>query len=624
MPQTEKRAEQLLEKANSLPLCPGVYIMKDKNGGVVYVGKSRKLKNRVSQYFRNGKKNYKTERMVRAAEDFDYIICSTEIEALTLENTLIKQHTPKYNIRLKDAKSYPYIKITAEAYPRLVYTRTRLADKGRYFGPFTGTSTVFSVLDVIRKSLGIPTCKRRFPEEIGKERPCLYYQMKQCCGVCTGRVSAEEYNSLIKCAADILRGNIGDAVRMLEGQMLDFAERERYEEAARCRDTIIALKNLNQKQHMVLTPGSEQDVFGVYSDELCTCISAMYIRDGAVIDKADYAFGANIIADSETLTSFLAEHYRIRDYIPKNIVLSFELEDEDMQMISEYLSEISGRRINVRTSERGDVHKLCQTVNENALERARQYVSDAKKDESVLVKLAELLCLEIVPERIEAYDISNIGADNKTCGMVVCEGGKLKKADYRSFNIKSVSGTDDYASMREAISRRLDHLLSDDSGSFAKYPDLILLDGGRTHVSVIKQLLRERGIEIPVFGMVKDDFHKTRALCTESEEINIAKHKAVFMLIYGIQEEVHRFSVSKTMGAKRANLKRSSLEKIEGIGPSKAAILLRELGGLAAVKRASEEELAAIKGISRTDAKRITDYFGTKKRGVSDDENNNG
>ncbi len=613
MPQTEKRTEELLEKANSLPLCPGVYIMKDKNGSIVYVGKSRKLKNRVSQYFRNGKKNYKTERMVRTAEDFDYIICSTEIEALTLENTLIKQHSPKYNIRLKDAKSYPYIKITSEPFPRFVYTRTRLADKGRYFGPFTGTATVFTVLDVIRKSLGIPTCKRRFPEEIGKERPCLYYQMKQCCGVCTGQVSAEEYNSLVKCAADILRGNIGEAVKMLEEQMTDFAERERFEEAARCRDTIIALRNLNQKQHMVSAPGSEQDVFGIYSDELCTCISAMYVRDGAVIDKADYTFGASIIADSETLTSFLAEHYRIRDYIPKNIFLSFELEDEDMQMISEYLTGLSERKITVRTPERGDMHKLCQTACENAEERARQYVSDAKKDESALVKLAELLCLEVLPERIEAYDISNIGAENKTCGMVVCEGGKMKKSDYRSFNIKGVDGTDDYASMREALSRRVDHLVSDSVGAFAKYPDLILLDGGRGHVSAIKALLRDKGIEVPVFGMVKDDFHKTRALCTETEEINIAKHKAVFMLIYGIQEEVHRFSVSKTMGAKRATLKKSSLEKIKGIGPAKAAILLRELGGLAAVKRASESELTSIKGISHADAARIVEYFDGKK-----------
>ncbi|MBQ7383858.1 MAG: excinuclease ABC subunit UvrC, partial [Clostridia bacterium] len=509
--------------------------------------------------------------------------------------------------------SYPYIKITAEQFPRLEYTRKRVSDKAKYFGPFTGTSTVFTVLDVIRKSLGIPTCKRRFPEDIGKERPCLYYQMNQCCGVCTGQVSAEEYNELIRCASDILRGNIGGAVKLLEEQMADFAEREKFEAAARCRDTIVALKNLNQKQHVVAAPDTEQDVFGVYSDELCTCISAMYVRDGAVIDKSDYVFGANIIADSGTLSSFLTEHYRIHDYIPKNILLSFELEDEDMQTVTEYLGGLAERKISVRTPEKGDLRRLCETVAENAAEKARQYVLDTKKDESALVTLAELLCLETLPERIEAYDISNIGADNKTCGMVVCESGKFSRADYRSFNIKSVEGTDDYASMREALGRRLDHLASDATGSFSKYPDLILLDGGRGHVSVIKELMRERGMDIPVFGMVKDDFHKTRALCNETDEINIAKYRAVFMLIYGIQEEVHRFSVSRMTSAKRSTLKKSSLEKINGIGAAKAKILLRELGGLAGVKSADEETLAKIKGISRADAANIVAYFADKK-----------
>lgn len=613
MPQTEKRTQELLEKANSLPLCPGVYIMKDRSGTVIYVGKSRKLKNRVSQYFQNSRKNFKTEKMVRSAEEFEYIVCSTEIEALTLENTLIKQYSPKYNIRLKDAKSYPYIKITAEAFPRLEYTRKRVSDKAKYFGPFTGTSTVFTVLDVVRKSLGIPSCKRRFPEDIGKGRPCLYYQMNQCCGVCTGRVSEEEYNDLIRCASDILRGNIDGAVKLLEEQMMSFAENEKFESAARCRDTISALRSLNQKQHMVASPETEQDVFGIYSDELCTCIAAMYVRDGAVIDKSDYVFGANILADSGTLTSFLIEHYRVHEYIPRNILLSFELEDEDMQALTEYLSALAERRISVRTPEKGDLRRLCETVNENAAERARQYVIDSKKDESVLVSLAELLCLEMLPERIEAYDISNIGADNKTCGMIVCENGKFNRAEYRSFNIKEVCGTDDYASMREALGRRLDHLAADSSGSFSRYPDLILLDGGRGHVGVIKELMLERGIDIPVFGMVKDDFHKTRALCSECEEINIAKHRAVFTLIYGIQEEVHRYSVSRMTNAKRSTLKHSSLEKIKGIGPAKAKVLLRELGGLAGVKAADEETLLGIKGISRADAANIVGHFADKK-----------
>lgn len=609
MPQTEKRTKELLEKANSLPLCPGVYIMKDKNNKVIYVGKAKRLKNRVSQYFQNSRKNIKTERMVRLAEDFEYIVCSSEIEALTLENTLIKQHSPKYNIRLKDAKSYPYIKITAERYPRLVYTRTRLSDKAKYFGPFTGTSTVFSVLDVVRKTLGIPSCKRKFPADIGKERPCLYYQMNQCCGVCTGKVSEEEYNSLIRCASDILRGNTAEAVKALEARMLEFAEAEKFESAARCRDTIRALERLGQKQHMVASPGTEQDIFGIYSDERCTCISAMYVRDGAVIDKADYIYGANIIADSTTLSGFLCEHYRVRDYIPKNIITSFELEDEDIQMLSEYLCQRAGRKITVKRAERGDLHKLCDTADENAAEKARQYVIDARKDDAVLFELAELLSLEVIPERIEAYDVSNIGSDNKTCGMIVCENGKFNRADYRSFNIKSVEGTDDYASMREALTRRLEHLLKDQSGSFSKYPDLILLDGGRGHVSVAKQLMSQMGIDIAVYGMVKDDYHKTRALCTENDEINIAKLRSVFMLIYGIQEEVHRFSVSKTTNAKRKTLRHSSLEKIDGIGQKKAALLLKTFGGLEGVKRAGEEELAAAKGISRADAQRIAAYF---------------
>ncbi len=614
MPQSEKRKQELLEKANSLPVCPGVYIMRDKGNKVIYVGKSRKLKNRVSQYFQNSRKNFKTEKMVRATEDFDYIVCSTEIEALSLENTLIKQHSPRYNIRLKDAKSYPYIKITAEEYPRLVYTRTRLSDKARYFGPFTGTATVFTLLDVIKKSLGIPNCKRRFPQDIGKERPCLYYQMNQCCGVCTGKVSAEEYNALIKCAADILKGNISSSVRILEEQMMDFADKENFEAAARCRDTINALKRLNEKQQMVSAPGTDQDVFGIYTDDLCACISVMYVRDGAVTDKSDHVFGAETLVDSTSLSSFIIEHYRVYDYIPKTILISFSLEEEDSQMISEYLSQKAGYKVSLRTPERGDLHKLCATVDDNAAEKARQFLAATRKDESVLVELAELLQLEVLPERIEAYDVSNFGSDNKVCGMIVCSNGKFDRADYRSFNIKSVEGTDDYACMREALSRRFEHLESDAAGSFSKLPDLILLDGGKGHVSVIKEMMRERGImDIPVFGMVKDDFHKTRALSTDTEEINIAKHRSVFMLIYRIQDEVHRFSVSKTTKAKSSTLKRSSLEKISGIGKAKAAILLRELGGLAAVKRASVEELSAIKGISKSDATNIFEYFHAEK-----------
>ena len=604
-----ERNNELLAKANGLPLCPGVYIMKDRHGKVVYVGKSRKLKNRVSQYFQHSRKDAKTERMVRAAEDFEYIVCTTEIEALSLENTLIKQYTPKYNIRLKDAKSYPYIKVTREEYPRVLYTRTRTSDKAKYYGPYTGTSTIFFVLDIIYKTLGIPSCKRQFPRDIGKERPCMYYQMGQCCGVCTGAVSPEEYGSLIKCAAEILRGNTASAVRELTLKMEEYAENERFEAAARCRDTIRALKRLGERQHVVGAPDAEQDIFGIYSDEACTCVSAMYVREGAVVDKRDFVFGAEQIADSETLAAFLVEHYKMRDLIPREILLSFELAEGDSETLCEYFTGLAGHKINVRRPERGDLRKLCLTADENASEKARQYKIENQKDDTALLTLANMLCLETLPERIEAYDISNIGADNKTAGMVVAKSGKLSRADYRSFNIKNVDGIDDYACMSEAMERRLTHLKEDESGSFSEYPDLILLDGGKGHVSAVREVMGRFCVDIPVFGMVKDDYHKTRALCTEDEEINIAKEKSVFMLIYKIQEEVHRFSVSKTMGGKRKTLKHSSLEKIEGIGPTKAQKLLASFGTLAAIKTANVEDIAKVKGISEADARAVYKYF---------------
>ena len=609
MSQNIERNNELLEKANGLPLCPGVYIMKDKRGKVVYVGKSRKLKNRVSQYFQHSRKDMKTERMVRAVEDFDYIVCTTEIEALSLENTLIKQYIPKYNIRLKDAKSYPYIKITREEYPRVLYTRTRLSDKARYFGPYTGTSTIFFVLDIIYKTLGIPSCKRQFPRDIGRERPCVYYQMGQCCGVCTGEVSTEEYDSLIRCAAEILKGNTASAVRELTAKMELYADSERFEAAARCRDTIKALKRLGERQHVVGMPDAEQDIFGIYSDDLCTCVSAMYVREGSVVDKRDFVFGAEQIADSETLSAFLVEHYKMRDIIPREILVSFEMGEGDVETLCEYFTGLAGRKIILRRPERGDLHKLCRTADENAAEKARQYKIENQKDDTALLTLAKMLCLESLPERIEVYDISNIGADNKTAGMIVAKSGKLSRADYRSFNIKSVDGIDDYACMCEAMERRLAHLKEDTSGSFSEYPDLILLDGGKGHVSVVREVMKKHGVDIPVFGMVKDDYHKTRALCTDDDEINIAKEKAVFMLIYKLQEEVHRFSVAKTMGGKRKTLKHSSLEKIEGIGPSKAKKILAAFGTLSAVKSAKVEDIAKVKGISEADSRAVYKYF---------------
>ena len=604
--------KKLLEKANSLPLCPGVYIMKDRNGKVIYVGKSRKLKNRVSQYFQNGIKNIKTEKMVSAVCEFDYYVCSTEMEALSLENTLIKQYTPRYNIRLKDAKSYPYIKVTREEYPRILFTRKRESDKARYFGPYTGTSTVFSIMNTLKKTLGLPSCNKSFPKEIGKERPCIYYQIHQCCGLCTGNVSKENYNELIRCATDILRGNTSNAKQQLEKQMEEFADKEYYEAAASCRDTILALDKIKQRQHVVASPDVEEDVIALYVGEMCSAVAILYIREGCVNSKSEFVFGADSIVDNESIVSFICDHYKLSEYIPQNIFVSFDIEDDDKTFMEQFLSERCGRRIYVKSPERGDQKRLCDLALANAEEKAREFSSKYAVDEATLIALAEKLRLEVIPERIEAYDISNFGSEFLTAGMIVCENGTFVKEDYKIFRMKTVESVDDYACMREAIVRRLSHL-DDERGGFSKRPDLILLDGGRGHVNVVKELLHSQGYDdIPVYGMVKDDFHRTRALCDEEREFDISDDRELFTYVYKIQEEVHRFTVSRMHNAKRKTVKRSILENIPGIGAEKAKLLLKAMGTVAAVKSASEEELAAIKGISRSNAREIVKYYSEK------------
>lgn len=600
------RAE-LLERANGLPLCPGVYIMRDRSGKVIYVGKSAKLKNRVSQYFRNGEKNLKTEKMVSSVFEFDYILCDTEMEALSLENSLIKQYTPRYNIRLKDSKTYPYIKITEGEYPRIVMTRKRIADRAKYFGPFSSANTAYEIMALLDKTLGIPTCKLKFPRDIGKGRECLYYQMKQCCGVCMGHVSAEEYCALIACAADILRGNTAAATASLEKQMYEYSEAERFEAAIKCRDTIRALEKIKERQKVVDSPDAEYDVVALYTEELCSCLSIYSVRSGILGSKNEYIFGADKILDPAAITAFLVEYYTNTDSVPKRLLLDPSVETEE-ELLADFLTQRRGTRVTLRTPKRAEMKKLCEMVLANAKEKAQAYARESEKDDSTLQRLAQLLELELIPERIEAYDISNIGAEHKTGGMVVYVGGKPQKSDYRSFNIQDVEGTDDYACMRETLRRRLAHL-SDERGSMSEYPDLILLDGGRTHVATVQSVLQELDLDIPVFGMVKDDFHKTRALCTADAEISIAREQAVYGMIYRIQEEVHRYTVSKMSNAKSKTVRTSSLEKIKGIGAAKAKKLLSRFGTLGAIKAASEEELAAVGGISKTDARSVWEYY---------------
>lgn len=607
-----KTREALLQKANELPLTPGVYIMKNAEGRVIYVGKSRKLKARVSQYFQNSPKGYKTERMCANVADFDYFLCSTEMEALALENILIKQYAPHYNIKLKDAKSYPYIKITAEPYPRLRFTRTRATDKAQYFGPYSGSSVVNGVLHTLQKTLKLPTCNRQFPRDIGKERPCLYHQLGQCCAPCTGKVSEAEYAELIHSAAEILRGNTAEVIRAERARMETAAEAEQFEKAAAHRDRMFALEKLSQKQKVVASPDASEDIFGFYSDDYGAAMAVFYVRNGALVDKREVVFGSDEILDTDSLVSFVFEHYRTREEYPRAILLSFEVGEEELSPLVELLSEAAGRRLPITHPKRGERRARCELAVKNAGEHLAATRRESEKSDDALVRLAAMLALEVVPERIESYDISNFGAEHKTCGMIVMENGKFQKSDYRTFHVKNVEGTDDYASMREAISRRVSHF-SDETGAFSLRPDLILLDGGATHVATVRALLAACGEDIPVFGMVKDEFHKTRALCTDKEEISIAHDRGVFTLIYRIQEEVHRYAVKQMSDAKRKTLRTSSLESIVGVGKKKAKLLLSHFGGLAAVKRATREQLADAPGIGPVLADVIYQHFHAPK-----------
>ena len=608
---TEQRLAALLSKANDLPQSSGVYIMKDKGGRIIYVGKSKKLKNRVTSYFRGGPKNLKTQRMVLSVHDFDVIFVDSEIEALTLENTLIKKHTPRYNIKLKDAKSYPYIKVDIDSpYPRLTMTRKREADRARYFGPYTGTSDVYRIIDMLNKTLCLASCKREFPRDIGKMRPCIYKQMNRCIAPCTGEISPEKYRERVIDALEVLRGNISRAKEALFAQMLAYSEEENYEAAAMCRDSIASLEKIKEKQKVVASPDEELDVIGVYEGDVVSCISVLNVRSGSLVAKEDFLLGAETVFSEDTVVTFLVDYYSDKEYLPPQILLGSQINEDDLDALSGLFREKMGRKCEFRIPERGEKAKLAEMACENAREKVRLETVAEVKTNGMLTKLASMLGLEVYPSRIEAYDISNLGAEHKTCGMIVAEDGRFRKADYRQFKIKSVEGTDDYASMREAIDRRLEHL-ADSEGSYSRMPDLILLDGGAGHVGVIRALMHERGLDIPVFGMVKDEHHKTRALCTDEYDVSIAREQDVFRFIYGLQEEVHRFSVKRMGDAKRKTLRTSTLTEIKGIGQAKAKKLFEAFDSLDEIKNATADMIVA-RGFSARDAAAITEHFAEK------------
>lgn len=612
-----RNIDSLRSKAAALPHSPGVYIMRGADGNVIYVGKSRSLRDRVSQYF-HGSHDIKTQRMADSVYDFEFIVCSTEMEALTLENRLIKHHTPKYNMKLKDAKSYPYIRLNIKSdYPKISMTRTRLADGALYFGPYSSTQTVYSVIASLEKTLGIPSCKKKFPADIGKSRPCVNYQIGRCVGLCTGNISKEEYKEIIATAADILRGGTSGAIKALTEEMYRFSESMEFEKAARCRDTVSALKKLGEKQTAVSSPDVECDVFGFCPANNTRSghdsISVFYIRSGYVSDRDHFLFDDSAIVDGEDespVMSFITRLYTSREYIPREILLSFELSDSDSELLSDFLSEKAGRKVHVKTPKRGASKSICDLATEDARLHAENKVSKHKATEKMLSRLAEMLSLEVFPERIEAFDISNLGSEHITAGMVAAVDGKLVKSEYRSYSIRSITAPDDYSAMKEAVLRRMAHAgetLSD--GSRAPSPDLLLLDGGIGHVNVVEEALAEGNYYVPVFGMVKDDRHKTKTLVSSSGEIDISKQTDIFRFIYSIQEEVHRYTVGRMTNAKRKTLKRSTLENIDGIGPAKAKKLLRHFGSMTAVKNATADKLKTVGGITEKDANNIIAYY---------------
>ncbi len=599
--------EELFKKASGLPFVPGVYIIRGRSGAVIYVGKSKVLRQRVSQYFApSGKHDIKTQSMADAAADFEYMITDTEMEALALENRLIKLHKPKFNIKLKDGKSYPYIKVTMnEEYPRLLAVRARENDRARYYGPYTSISAVYNVIKTAQRTFKISGCAKQFPRDIGKERPCLYHRLGQCIAPCSGNITSEQYREQFKYVNAFLRGSYGDIKKSLEGEMEYAAENLMFEAAALCRDKIRSLDVLQSKQNILGGPEDDIDVFSLYTDERCSCLAVFYVRMGFAVDSEHFIFPAEQIADGETLSSFIGELYNKRGYIPDEILFGFPLDDDSFDMLHDYLRGLGGRPA-MKIPERGDKKALCGIVWENAKNQAERYLAETERDNKMLYRLAQLLSLEVVPQRIEAYDVSNMGDDSIVCGMIVACDGKLKKNEYRLFNISAEKTQDDYAAMSEAIERRMGH-------ENWKKPDLILLDGGKGHVSTIRALLCRMNINIPVYGMVKDEYHKTRGLTSDAEDISIAREQSVFNFVYKLQEEVHRYSVTCMSDARSRALKKSSLEEIKGIGPAKARALLSHFKNIAAIAAADADKLLEINMLSKSDAGNIIEYFAKNK-----------
>lgn len=638
-----ERLDILSKKALSLPFSPGVYIMHDKSGKIIYVGKAKKLKNRVSQYFRAGADHLpKVQKMVDNVYDFEYIVCTTEFEALVLEASLIKQNMPKYNILLKDDKGYHYIKITKPPFRRITSEVQKINDGATYLGPFTSGFVTKNTVDEVCKTFTLPRCSKKFPDDYKKSRPCLNYSIGICCAPCAGKISASEYEALSARAVEFLKGNTADVLKKLERDMETAAENLEFERAARLRDRITAIRNMNEKQHIVASKVKNQDVIAFETAPAKSCFEVFRFDGGKLFDREEFLFDT-LPDNAQTRADFILQYYSLQREIPKQVTV--DVYPEDGELLEKWLCEKGGKSITVHCPQRGEQLELVNMCRKNARERLVMLSGKTGRQTAVLDELAKLCGLESTPRYIESYDISHTAGDENVAGMVVFKDAKPLKRAYKRFKIKSFSGQDDYASMAEVLSRRFAEYkklneqkdasnaaaggAENDDGAgntgggangiknptgeyaegFGKLPDLILLDGGAGQLSAVKRVMEQMNISLPVFGMVKDGHHKTRALVSENGEIQIKAIRQVFTLITQIQDEVHRFAIEYHRSRRSKKTFSSSLTEIEGIGKARAKNLLKEMGSIEKIKAASVEQLSKVAGMNMAAAENIKKYF---------------
>ena len=596
--------DNLADKANRLPLLPGVYIMLNEQSEVIYVGKAKKLKNRVSSYF-HGEHLPKVAAMVDKVRDFNVIVAGSEFEALVLENSLIKRHKPHYNILLKDDKGYPFIRLDMrEEYPSMSIASRAAKDGARYFGPFGGRSQTRDIISTVSKALLLPDCSRKFPRDIGKERPCLNYHMGACAGWCLRDSDAEDYRRRMMQVVLILDGKSRELIDDLTAQMEQAAEELRFERAAELRDRLRAIEGLANKQRVIATAFADTDAIGFIRGAK-SCFTVLHFVDGNLVGKDIEMMDEPLEDDSEALSGLVRQYYTAhRGGWPKSILLPVEI--EDAADLEELLSQTSGRRIYIETPKRGERMRLIESAALNAREEIQRRTTLAQRRSKTLEWLQKALEMENYPHRIEAFDISNLGATGIVAGMTVHVDGKPLKRDYRKFRVRDLDGPDDYASMYQVVYRRFARAKDGDE-KFTDLPDLLLIDGGDTHAATAEQALKDLGISIPVFGMVKDDRHRTRALIrSDGQEIGIKGNQAVFSLIGNIQEETHRFSIGYQRSLRNEGLA-SRLDEIPGVGAKRRSDLIKSFKSIKAIRAASLSQLELV--VPRNTAQAIYDYF---------------